>query len=285
MTATYCTDVTASLPDDDLNGDGCADLEAGAVLEEDLTPEEGEAEPVAAQVRNSRPRNAPVPPAHVPADMTLFEYLEQCTPPLAQKIIDIACSQSKVPYDLWQDAAQEIRLCWAVRRPDTEAYKPGQIASYAHRIACNAALATRRELGSSVRLPGSAFRKRKDGSSYVTPGVLARALEWEKLEGWFQTDNTENIEISDNGIGGGLGLNLLHDSGEPTVEDDEEALQREERMDILLRSQDDLTPRQFQVLQALIDGHTYEEVMAAHDIKRGVLMREIAIISSVVGVL
>ena len=233
----------------------------------------------------TRQRKAVVPPAVVTPEMSLFDYLAACQPPLDQKIIDIACAQNQVPGDLKKDAGQEIRLMWATLKPDTTAFKPGQIAAYAHRMAGHAALRLRRELGSSVRLPGSAFRKRKDGSSYVTPGVLAAAVEWDKLENWYPAEG-EGPELPagvDNPWE--LGLSSLDESGELTVQEDEEAVTRDARMDVLEQHRDSLTPQQFTIMKGLIEGSTFEEVMKEHNIKKGVLMREMAIISSIVGVM
>lgn len=231
---------------------------------------------------SARPRKAVVPPAVVTEDMSVFDYLSQCQPPLHQKIIDIACSQSSVPLELKDDAAQEIAMMWSQMTPDVDKYKPGQIASYAHQMARHAALRLRRELGSSVRLPGSAFRKRKDGSSYVTPGVLATALDWNELESWFQSD-----EVVENGAAlpaGADGLmQLLEEEAQLNAEGDDEEVTRNERIEVLTEHKQSLTTRQFAIMASLINGGTYEEVMAEHDIKKGVLMREIAIASSLIG--
>ncbi|WP_150126675.1 hypothetical protein [Burkholderia cenocepacia] len=245
-----------------------------------------EAIQAAAPVEARQPRKDLVPPAVISEGMSLFDYLTTCRPPADQKIIDIACSQTQVPHDLKQEAAQEIRVMWMTLKPDTVKYKPGQIAAYAHRMALHAALRARRDLGSAVRLPGSAFRKRKDGSSYVTPGVLATALEWDKLEGWFQADGVEGDggPVSD-AISSDLGLSPLLGGDEPMVEEDDDEVTRDERMDVLEAARDDLTPRQFEIMKALIAGNSFEEVMKEQDIKKGVLMREMAIISSIVGVL
>lgn len=233
----------------------------------------------------SRQRKPVVAPAVTPEGMSLFDYLRQCTPPLDQKIIDIACSASQVPPSIRDDAGQEIRMMWHSLKPDTTAFKPGQIAAYAHRMACHAALRARRDLGSSVRLPGSAFRKRKDGSSYVTPGVLAAALDWDKLEGWMQLDGNDgdaSFGLDSSMREMDLGA-LLADGGEPAVEQSEDEQMRDERQDMLGKHRDSLTPQQFSIMESLIGGSTYEEIMAEFDIKRGVLMRELAIVSTVVG--
>jgi hypothetical protein len=245
-----------------------------------------EAVQATAPVEARQPRKDLVPPAKITEGMSLFDYLTTCRPPADQKIIDIACSQTQVPHDLKQEAAQEIRVMWMTLKPDTVKYKPGQIAAYAHRMALHAALRARRDLGSAVRLPGSAFRKRKDGSSYVTPGVLATALEWDKLEGWFQADGVEGEggPVSD-AISSDLGLAPLLGGDEPMVEEDDDEVTRDERMDALDAARDDLTPRQYDIMKALIAGNSFEEVMKQEDIKKGVLMREMAIISSIVGVL
>lgn len=233
--------------------------------------------------KSGRGRSPVVPPAHVPDDMSVYEYLRKCTPPLDKKIIDIACSQSQVPGDLKDDAAQEIAMMWSQMKPDTARYKPGQIASYAHQMARHAALRLRRELGSSVRLPGSAFRKRKDGSSYVSPGVLAAALDWSELESWYQTDDAAD---GPNAMAAGAGLSAVTAMDEDALvfQDATEDLQRSERLATLHARRDELTKRQFEIMTALVEGATYEEVMVEQGVKKGVLMREVAVASTILGV-
>jgi DNA-directed RNA polymerase specialized sigma24 family protein len=239
-------------------------------------------------VSTERKRKAVVPPKRVTKEMSLFQYLSECTPPLTKKIIDIACSQTQVPPELRDDAAQEISIQWSQTAPDCREFKPGQVASYAHRMARHTALRLRRELGSSVRLPGSAFRKRKDGTSYVTPGALAAPLSWNDLESWFQTDGLAD------GIGGSSfqGVDMdelseavesLDESGESSAVVDEEAETRKERSSLLGVHVDKLTVRQARIITLMVEGETYEEIITALDIKKGVLMRELAIASSLIG--
>jgi DNA-directed RNA polymerase specialized sigma24 family protein len=227
-------------------------------------------------------RKPVVPPKRVPADMSVFDYLRLCQPPLDKKIIDIACSQTQVPQELRNDAGQEISMMWSQMTPDTKKYKPGQIAAYAHQMARHAALRLRRELGSSVRLPGSAFRKRKDGTSYVTPGVLATALDWDEMESWFKTD-----DLTDGGPSGALSGDVAAVIRTP----DEEAISEEDsdaalisaRLDTLGANNEVLTVRQRELITALVEGASYEDVMAEHGIKKGVLMRELSIAATVLG--
>lgn len=227
-------------------------------------------------------RKAVVPPKKITKDMSVFEYLRKCQPPLDKKIIDIACSQTQVPMELQGDAGQEISLMWSQLKPDTKKYKPGQIAAYAHQMARHAALRLRRELGSSVRLPGSAFRKRKDGSSYVTPGVLATALDWNELESWFQTDDQPEM-MGAKGLVGDAASATITPEEEVISEEDSEAAQKATRIETLVANANVLTDRQRGIITALVEGATYEDVMQEHSIKKGVLMREIAIAGSVLG--
>lgn len=238
--------------------------------------------PATMPAKTASTRKAVVPPAVVTPDMSVFDYLRACTPPLDKKIIEIACSQAQVPTDLREDAAQEIRCMWFSLKPDTAKYRPGQIASYAHRVALHAALRLRRELGSSVRLPGSAFRKRKDGSPYVTPGVLAAAIDWNDLEGWFQSENAESFSAEGAPAELGEFCTLPEEDmmDVPAVEQEPEVAQRLEH---LQEYREYLTERQYAVLTALIEGANYDEIMQEHGIKKGVLMRELALASAVVG--
>jgi DNA-directed RNA polymerase specialized sigma24 family protein len=170
-------------------------------------------------------------------------------------------------------------------KPDTKRFKPGQIAAYAHRIASHASLRLRRELGSSVRLPGSAFRKRKDGSSYVTPGVLAAALDWSELESWFDTsDNADGPQFMP-----GSDISTMPDIGEVT-ETDSEAAQvdtedetRRQRLEALERNSNRLSRRQYKIMAALIAGETFDDIQNKTGIKKGLTLREVSISAAILG--
>jgi hypothetical protein len=240
-----------------------------------------------AALNEEKRRKAVVPPKNATTGMNLFVYLNTCSPPLDQKIVDIAIAQTAVPAELRGDAAQEIRLVWSTMKPDLSRFKPGQIASYAHRMAKHTALRLRRDLGSSVRLPGSAFRKRRDGSSYVTPGVLSVALDWNELEGWLDMDNASSEDSVISGLGLGIGeedaLAELGGMVESYSSEDNEEEMLKHRIQVLESFKDQLTDRQFQILMRLSRGDTYEEIQAALAIKKGVMMRELNLAACVIG--
>lgn len=229
--------------------------------------------------KNSSGRKPITPPAVIKPGMNLYEYLCQCTPPLDKKLIDIACSKSNIFGELRKDVAQEVMLVWSFYVPNTEKFKPGQIASYAHRIAGHTALRVRRDLGSAVRLPGSAFRARADGSSYVTPGVLAQALDWNDIENWMLLDGAEP------GMNGISSLSLevegvvkhLEESVDATSEADAEEASRSTRLQNLETNKSRLTERQYAILKSMIEGSRIDEIMEEHHIKKGLLLREIHI--------
>lgn len=235
-------------------------------------------------LRGENGRKPVIPPAVVTEGMTMLDYLQQCTPPLDKKIIDIACSRAHVMGELRRDAAQEIRAGWAMAKPDTARFKPGQIASYATSMARNACLLIRRELGSAVRLPGSAFRQRRDGSSYVTPGVLAQALDWNSIESWLLLEGGEGDALS-----ASLSLEVagvvsnLEESGDLTTGEDEDAATLTARLASLEKRKDYLTSRQYQILKLLIEGSNLKEIMDEMGIKRGILLREVNIAADLFG--
>lgn len=230
-----------------------------------------------------RKRKAVVPPKKITKDMTLYDYLSQCEPPLDRKLIEIACVQTGVPAELRNDAAQEILLMWSTMKPDTREFKPGQVASYAHRIARHACLRARRELGSSVRLPGSAFRKKKDGSSYLTPGVLAAPLNWDDLESWYQTgDQAEHDSALRNLFSQAESVMTTAGPEAGNDEEEQEKAIRAERRKRLEKSKDRMSEQQYKIMSALVNGDDYETIMAALDIKRGVLLRELGVCATAV---
>lgn len=229
----------------------------------------------------NRVRKAVVPPKKVSKEMSVFEYLARCSPPLERKIADIACSQTAIPQELREDAVQEIYVMWSNMRPDTLKYKPGQVASYAHHMARHAALRLRREIGSATCLPGSAFRKRRDGSSYVTPGVLATPVDWNELESWFQADSSSESGLVTSALMESelaSAYSFIEEASE-RVEDPEEEV-RKERLAQLESIKGNITERQYKIGLRLIDGATFDEVQAELGIKKGILMRELNTITS-----
>lgn len=123
---------------------------------------------------------------------TILELDKITNENLERKLIDILRAKTQIPRALEDDAAQEIRMVWSLSKArGGNSYN--QIAAYAYYMGYHACLRLRRELGSAVRLPGSAFRKKKDGSTYVKPGHLAPALAWDEVaefmdEGVFEDD-------------------------------------------------------------------------------------------------
>lgn len=228
-------------------------------------------------------RKPAVAPEHVYEGMTLLDYLSNCQPPIDNKIIEIVCAKTKIPANLRQETAQEIRISWSQNQPDFSTYEPSQVASYAEVIARNTALKSKRELGSAVRLPGSAFRKRRDGSSYVTAGVLASALDWNELESWMNTDQTGSVDGVTQPHGGFEDIISKMESEGDLVGADEEQQARQARSDHLIGVCDMITEQQRNIIQSLIDGATLEEIMVEFGLKRGVLMREISIAGTFLG--
>lgn len=246
-------------------------------------------------------------PATTAKPENLLEYLERVS--LAQKIIDIAVSQTNLPQRLKDDAAQDIKMMWMSRTPDQQRFEQSQIASYAHQIAKHAALRCRRELGSAVRLPGSAFRKRKDGSTYVQPGTIARPLDWDEMDEWFSLEDQPDAGMASgsaseamgrDGIEEGdhvyLGSDLadsprgqqplcegvdsmeLHDRPDAPVDDelvvglDAEDERRHEEFNRIARK---LNPRARDIVARLIAGDSLHQIQAALGISPGIITREI----------
>jgi len=251
-------------------------------LEEFSLDAADEAEWIAARERErldpanlTRKRKAVVPPEKLKKGINLMEYLSSCQPPLDKKIIDISIAQTGVPSELRDDAAQEIRVTWTMMKPDIREYKPGQIAAYAHRVARHTALRVRRDLGSAVRLPGSAFRKKKDGSTYVTPGLLAAPLQWEELEGWLDTDDAADSTFSINNLSPEVSYVIEEFEQAITQVDDEETETMNQRLSLVNAKAHVLSPLQRDILIHLITGDSYESIQNKLKLKRAMLLNEI----------
>lgn len=186
-----------------------------------------------------------VAPCDTEPVQNLYEKLVELD--LERKLVEISIAEAKVPQSLKNEAAQEIRMDWLKAKVKAK-YTKGEVASYAYRIGCHSALRVRRELGSAVRLPGSAFRKRKNGESYVSPGVLAAPLDWHDMEEWLVTNEEDGSKAQSLSI-----PNLLEHH---------------------------LTPRQKQIVVLLSQGLSFQDIMSSLDIKKGTFHREVTAIKA-----
>lgn len=204
--------------------------------------------------------------------MSLYDYLAACTPPMAERLVGIALAAYNAPRQLRDEIAQEIRIAWVVRKPNYK-YEPAQIAAYAYRIAYHITLKAWREMGSPVRLPGSAFRKRSDGSTYVTPGLLAAPLDWAEMENWFRTDDLPDFD-------GGVAAPVGHGPFDVTDDDHDLEEAADEEDDLQRRRQDFLDEHrepcrlnelEYQALSMLIAGADCDRIQDTLQLKRGQL--------------
>jgi len=256
----YAEDAEAADSDDDLD------------LEEPVTTSSGR---TAGRTRTGSGRKEVIPPAHIPEGMNLFEYLLNCQPPLHVKIAQIAVRKAGVPQQIAEEAIQEIYVMWGKMTPDVKKYKPRQIASYAHQAATHAALRTWRDLGSATRLPGSAFRKRSDGSTYVSPGVLAAPLDWNEMDRWYDADDGSAVPEAAAALS--ISIDEMADdlAAEEQVDDDEQ--NRAARLAILEKHKDELPELQYQIMKMLIEGAKFADVTKALNVKKTTLLRHITI--------
>lgn len=201
----------------------------------------------------------------------LLQYLERNE--LATKIIDIALAQTMTPYHLRADAGQDIRVMWMSKTPDVERFERSQIAAYAHQMARHSALRCRRELGSAVRLPGSAFRKKKDGSTYVQPGTIARPLDWDEMDEW--------LSLEDQPDANSVGMRTDAEGGDEDLEAAEleevalEEAENERRHEVFLAAAESLTNRGRTILEKLLAGQSLAQIQAELQITPAAISREI----------
>ena len=125
-------------------------------------------------------------PAQPFRDETVWHYLRRHG--LLEKVIRGVINKARIPQHLYDDAYAEITYVLWMReaRPDTDGKSRNdiinQVAGYAHNIGYHTAIRVWRDIGNPCRLPGSAFRTRKDGSTLVQPGHLAEPLAFEDME-------------------------------------------------------------------------------------------------------
>lgn len=227
------------------------------------------AAPVPSQPRKKRTTFEAPQPVH--PTMSLYDYLAACNPPMAEKLIDIALAAYNAPRQLRDEIAQEIRIAWVVRKPDHTRFEPAQIAAYAYRIAYHTTLKSWREMGSPVRLPGSAFRKRADGSTYVTPGLLAAPLEWSEMDNWFRTDDLPDFEGQPASVTWTASNPDADEGGEEPIDEEDELMRR--RQDFLDESRTPcgVTDLEYDTLSLLIAGVDCDRIQDTLHLKRGQL--------------
>lgn len=199
-----------------------------------------------------------------PVQKTLHAKLAEIK--LDTKLIEIALSKGGVPTSLRDDVSQEINIAWLAPIVN-ESLSEGEIASYAYRIAITTALRVRRDFGGPVRLPGSAFRKRKDGSTYVQPGHLAAPLQWEEMSDTLMLNDAEALNLYEDTPWGDLAHTLSLESPNPETMTDEERYLREV-----------LTDKQLEILRLLCAGVTFPKIELMMDMQRSALQRNLRII-------
>lgn len=227
------------------------------------------------------------PPLRFPIGGSVFDYLMACRPhqgtqPLELRIIRSTFRKAKVPRELEEDAAQEIRLAWATNRAKTDEFEPEQVLQYAYSMAAQAALRVRREIANVARLPGNGFRKRADGSRYAPDGVLAPAFSWEDMERYHRTDEGHDDDqvVRQAQV---APAELPTDQDTLVVESGESAIEQS-RARFFEEYACRLTTVQYDILQDLASGMDLKEIHSRRHISYIRLLKEISISSSILGV-
>ena len=226
------------------------------------------------------------PPDKLPANASVLDYLLACrahrgTQSLELRIVRSMLRKGRVPRELEEDAAQDIRVAWALNKVRVD-YEPEQVLQYAYSIALRAALHTRREIENVARLPGNGYRKRADGTRYAPDGILAPAFSWEDMERYHRTDDGHDSDPLVRGTQT-TDEDLPIDRNALTVEQGESSLNGE-RLHAFERYACRLTTLQAQILRDLASGISVKEIHERMHISHVRLIRELSISSSVLGV-
>jgi len=225
------------------------------------------------------------PPPGFPPGGSVFEYLMGCrqhhgSQPIELHIIRATLRKARVPRELEEDAAQDIRLAWSMNKARTDVFEPEQVLRYAYSIAEHAALHTRRETENVARIPGNGYKKREDGSRYAPEGILAPAVSWELLERFHQTEDALGDQLGGSEQSEQDGLPFDQDA--LVVEHNESALDQS-RVRLLAESECRLTKVQYGILQDLVHQVSIKEILTHWHIREPRLLKELAITSSILG--
>lgn len=178
---------------------------------------------------------------------TIYDALSELG--ILRKVLGISVHRARVPPDLENDAKQEILEYWA-KLPARGDVSTSQLAAYAYSAGFQRALKVKRDLNAAISLPSSAFRKRSDGSSYVTPGVLASPLDWDALAETLDQDDTELYQIQ----------------GDTPIEQDYEAWHRQALRK--LESIPNLKEAEKEWVRLLLKGYTFAEATQLTDLPK-----------------
>lgn len=226
------------------------------------------------------------PPASF-AGGSVFDYLCACRPhqgtqPLELRIIRSTFRKARVPRELEEEAAQEIRVAWATNRAKTENFEPEQVLEYAYTMAKQAALRVRREIGNVARLPGNGMRKRADGTRYAPDGITAPAYSWEDMDRYHRTDEGHDDDPATPHTA--TGETELPTEQDALVVDHGETALEQSRSRFFDQYVCRLTTVQAEILQDLASGMDLKEIHARKHISYIRLLKEISISSSILGV-
>lgn len=106
---------------------------------------------------------------------------------LLRKLTDIVLAKAAVPWNLREDAAQEIHVTWLGLNVKPE-FERNQLARYAYMSGQHAALKLRRTLGAVVAIPGALFRTGKDSTFMESIGAAVNPHDVD--------DYKDSIELS-----------------------------------------------------------------------------------------
>lgn len=252
--------------------------------------------PVAVATPHKRTRTRLVK-IHLPEGSTLYDFVRAYN--IEKKIIDIAIAQNKLPNHLRDDAAQEIRITWSLLKPQTDRFSPSQVAAYANRIAGHAVLRLRREIGSAVRLPGSAFRVKGNGETYVSAGILAGSISIEDMDSYLNPGMVDTMSHYSDGssLGGDIDADYPYaeeaDASDesanafiPLSAEDEnsdvEGYYMEDLHDVAFKEfsaklrvvAKDISPRQLKIAHLLLQDYTFEEIQRELGIRKNTIKKE-----------
>lgn len=133
-----------------------------SLLQDDLEVDAVTPEPS----RRGRPRVAAKDLPTADADgnpLSVYQRLQDYG--LLRKITDIVLAKVAIPWNLRQDAVQEVHSTWATL-PARPEFERNQLGRYAYISGQHAALKLRRTLGAVVVIPGACFREGR-GSTFM----------------------------------------------------------------------------------------------------------------------
>lgn len=181
---------------------------------------------------------------------SVYHFLSACTPCPIDKIVGAVIRETFHDQArgnaLFEDIRQAVIVKWLNYKP-AAGFSAGECAAYAKKIARHEVLDFIRSNEAPVTLKGNAFRKRADGSAYVSQGVFSAPVDFHELQEVLNCDDPASGRLSSDHA------DLIQDADSQERER-EHIEQHGYRRKLLERAKAKMSEHQYQIVDEMLNG-------------------------------